>query len=394
MPYYRQVGEVPAKRHIQFHRPDGALYAEELMGQEGFASDSALLYHDEVPTAIVDAETVLGKEPRLVANDPLLPRHLRTLDTPVGGDPVTGRHLLLGNDDVHVSVVQATESSPNYRNALGDELVYVHSGSARLDTVFGQLEVGPGDYVVIPQSATHRWHPGPDGSEPLTLLVMEATGHVVPPARYLSERGQFVEGAPFCERDLHGPTEPFVDLDAEPTVLVRHRGGLTRYTYATSPYDVVGWDGCLYPYRFNIGDFEPLTGQIHLPPTVHQTFAGPNFVVCSFVPRLFDYHPLSIPAPYNHANTDTDEVLFYAEGDFMSRKDAGIDAGSISLHPAGFIHGPQPGSVEASIGQRETIELAVMIDTFRPLSLGAAALVVEDASYPWSWSGRHLTTTP
>ena len=255
--------------------------------------------------------------------------------------------------------------------------------------------MGSGDYVVIPTSTTHRWLP--QGPEALRLLVIEASGHVVPPRRYLSSHGQFLEHSPFCERDLRGPGEPLLVEGSDVEVLVRHRSGLTRYTYATHPFDVVGWDGCLYPYAFSIYDFEPITGRVHQPPPVHQTFEGPNFVICSFVPRLFDYHPQGIPAPYNHANVDSDEVLFYVGGDFMSRKGAGIVQGSMSLHPSGFTHGPQPGSVEASIGKAATDELAVMVDTFRPLDLGPAATACEDAAYPWTWArgpwrlarGRH-----
>jgi homogentisate 1,2-dioxygenase len=387
MPYYRRVGDVPRKRHTQFRKPDGSLYAEELMGVEGFSSDSALLYHEHPPTAILDAEAVDEPQQALVANHPLKPRHLKThkLDAP-SSDPVTGRHLLMANDEIRISYVVADSASPLYRNAACDELVYVEEGAATVETVFGPLHVGAGDYVVLPTSTTHRWVPSSD--EPLRALVCEARGHVGPPKRYLSAKGQFLEHAPYCERDLRGPDAPVVETATDVEVLVRHRAGCTRYTYAHHPFDVVGWDGCLYPYAFSIHDFEPITGRLHQPPPVHQTFEGPGFVICSFVPRLFDYHPQSIPAPYNHANVDSDEVLFYVGGDFMSRKGAGIELGSISLHPSGFIHGPQPGSVEASIGKASTDEYAVMIDTFRPLLLGQAALECEDTGYAWSWLGR------
>jgi homogentisate 1,2-dioxygenase len=216
--------------------------------------------------------------------------------------------------------------------------------------------------------------------------VLEARGHIRPPRRYLSPAGQFLEHAPYCERDLRGPEAPLLVEDGETPVLVRARDGLTRYTYRHHPFDVVGWDGCLYPYAFNIADFEPIVGRLHQPPPVHQTFEGPNFVVCSFVPRLFDFHPEAVPVPYNHANVDSDEVLFYVGGDFMSRKGSGIGLGSISLHPAGFVHGPQPGSVEAAIGKAGTEEVAVMVDTFRPLGLGAAAIEAEDPEYAWTWA--------
>jgi homogentisate 1,2-dioxygenase len=300
---------------------------------------------------------------------------------------VDGRTVLLGNDDVILAVAQPTAPSGLYRNASGDEIVYVRRGALRLESMFGILDCQAGDYVVIPRGTTHRWLP--QGDETIHALVIEARGHVGAPERYLSSAGQFLEHSPYCERDVHGPTETLLAEDpaGEPVeVLVRHLHGLTRYRYVHHPFDVVGWDGGLYPYRFAIGDFEPLTGRVHQPPPVHQTFAGPRFVVCSFVPRKLDYHPLAVPVPYNHANVDCDEVLYYCEGNFTSRKGAGIEHGSISLHPAGFVHGPQPGSVEAGLGEERTEELAVMIDTFRPLQLADGARACEDADYAWSWS--------
>jgi homogentisate 1,2-dioxygenase len=355
------------------------------MGVEGFSNDSSLLYHRGLPTAILEAKAIDPPVAALVPNHPLKPRHFLTHKLDAGSaDAVTGRQVLMANGDVRLSYVAADTTSPLYRNAVGDECVYVESGSGVLDTVFGQLPVGSGDYVVIPTSTTHRWRPDP--GEPLRLLTIEATGHIGPPRRYLSAKGQFLEHAPYCERDLRGPHEPHVEDGEQVEVLVRHRSGWTQYTYAHHPFDVVGWDGCLYPYVFSIHDFEPITGRLHQPPPVHQTFEGPHFVICSFVPRLFDYHPQGIPAPYNHANVDSDEMLFYVGGDFMSRKGAGIELGSISLHPSGFTHGPQPGSVEASIGKEATDELAVMVDTFRPLELGPGALGCEDPAYAWTWA--------
>ena len=383
MPHYRSVGDVPRKRHTQFRQPDGRLYAEELMGEEGFSSDSALLYHRELPTRIVDA-VAAGLEPGgLSAPEVLLPRHLLTYKAGVGGDVVTGRTLLLGNASVRLSYVAATEDSPVYRDGDGDLLLHVESGAGRLETVFGALSVGAGDYVVVPTGTTHRWIVT---EAPLRALVVEARGHVTLPSQYLSGHGQLLEHAPYCERDLRAPSEPLL-LDGGPTeVLVRRRGRLTRYTYASTPFDVVGWDGCLYPYALSIHDFEPVTGRLHQPPPVHQTFAGPGFVVCSFVPRLLDYHPEAVPVPYNHANVDSDEVLFYVGGDFTSRAGSGIGAGSISLHPGGFVHGPQPGSVERALGKASTDEVAVMVDTFAPLDLAPAAYDVEDPGYPWTWA--------
>jgi homogentisate 1,2-dioxygenase len=388
MPHYRQVGEVPPKRHTQFRAPDGRLYAEELMGTDGFSSASSLLYHRRPPTALVGAEPVPVPDAGLAPNEPLLPRHLRTASLPPGGDLVTGRRALLANDDVTLSVARPTETSGLYRNATGDEIVYLRTGAARLESSFGVLDCREGDYVVVPTGTTHRWSPLPGD---VAALVVAARGHVGPPARYLSPTGQFLEHSPYCERDLHAPTDPLLADDGEAggdgvEVLVRQRSGLTRYRYAHHPFDVVGWDGCLYPYRFSIHDFEPVTGRVHQPPPVHQTFAGPGFVVCSFVPRKLDYHPRAVPTPYNHANVDSDEVLFYCAGDFTSRKGAGIEAGSVSLHPAGFVHGPQPGSVEASLGAESTDELAVMIDTFAPLLLAEGARACDDPDYAWSWA--------
>jgi len=395
MPYYRSVGDIPTKRHTQFRQPDGSLYAEELMGQEGFSSDSSLLYHRYPPTAIVAAAEYEPESSTAVrqANRPLLPRHLRTHKLGPGGDAVTGRQYLLGNDDVRISYLVADRPSPLYRNATGDECLYVEAGSAVIRSPFGELAIGTGDYAIIPTSVIFQVVP--DG--PVRLLVIEATGHIGPPKRYLSVRGQFLEHAPYCERDLRPPGAPVTVDDSDVDVLVRHRRGWTRYTYAHHPFDVVGWDGCLYPWALSINDFEPITGRVHQPPPVHQTFQGPNFVICSFVPRKVDYHPLAVPIPYNHHNVDSDEMLFYAGGNYEARRGSGIDQGSISLHPGGFTHGPQPGAAERALGMEATDELAVMVDTFRPLDLYPAALSCEDTSYAWSWAGsggqRRIATT-
>jgi homogentisate 1,2-dioxygenase len=383
MPYYRAVGELPHKRHIQFRRPDGNLYAEELMGEAGFSGSSALLYHRNPPTAIAEAEVWEMPDESLEANVPLLPRHFRThkLDR-AAADAVSGRQLLLANKDVRISYAVVEVASPLYRNAVGDECVFIEEGEAVLETVFGHLSVHAGDYVIIPTSTTHRWVPT---SQQMRLLILEARGHIQIPRRYCSPDGQLLERAPYSERDLRGPVGPAVADDGEVDVFVRHSTGGTRYRYAHHPFDVVGWDGCLYPFAFDIADFEPEVGRVHLPPPVHQTFEGPNFVVCSFCPRPFDFDPLAIPVPYYHANVDSDEVLFYVSGDFMSRGRAGIEAGSISLHPGGHIHGPQPGVVEGSLGKGGTGERAVMIDTFSPLEIGRPAAECEDSSYISSW---------
>jgi homogentisate 1,2-dioxygenase len=383
MPFYRCVGDVPAKRHTQFRQPDGSLYAEELMGQEGFSSDSSLLYHRHLPTAIVAAEPYDPPAWSRVPNRPLKPRHLQTHKLDAGGaDPVLGRQHLLANDDVRLSYVVADRPSPLYRNAIGDECLYVEAGRARLESTFGALDLAEGDYAIVPTSVIHRIVP--DG--PVRLLVIEATGHIGPPKRYLSVRGQFLEHAPYCERDIRAP-KLFSEEGTDVPVVVQHRRGWTRYTYAQHPFDVVGWDGCLYPWAFSIHDFEPITGRVHQPPPVHQTFEGPNFVVCSFVPRKVDYHPLAIPVPYNHHNVDSDEVLFYTGGNYEARRGSGIEQGSISVHPGGFTHGPQPGSVERAIGVEYFDELAVMLDTFRPLDLCEPGLSIEDTGYAWTWAG-------
>ncbi len=398
MAYYRHVGELPPKRHTQFRDAAGALRHEELMGEEGFSSDSSLLYHRGVPSAIVASDVWELPDLATIANHPLKPRHLRLHslweEAEVKAvDPVQGRRQVLGNADVRISYVVAGEVSPYYRNATGDECVYVEAGAGTVETVFGRLGYRTGDYVVVPRATTHRWLPDTaDG--PSRLYAIEATSHITPPRRYLSRFGQLLEHAPYCERDLHGPDEPLLVEGADVEVLVKHRGpgpaGVvgSRMTYATHPFDVVGWDGCLYPYTFNVADFEPITGRVHQPPPVHQVFEGHNFVVCNFVPRKVDYHPLSVPVPYYHSNVDSDEVMFYVDGDYEARKGSGIGIGSISLHPGGYAHGPQPSAVEASLGVEYFDELAVMVDTFRPLELGEAGVAAEDPAYAWTWAGR------
>ncbi|MFF5295498.1 homogentisate 1,2-dioxygenase [Paractinoplanes globisporus] len=384
MPYYRSVGEVPHKRHTQFRRPDGGLYAEELMGQEGFSSDSSLLYHRHAPTAIVSADEFTPPAAAQTPNLPLKPRHLRTHKLDEGpADAVLGRRQLLANNDVRIGYVIADRPSPLYRNAVGDECLYVEEGTAIIESTFGRMEVGSGDYVIIPTSVVHRIVPH---GRPVRMLTIEATGHIGPPRRYLSVRGQFLEHSPYCERDQRAPDDTLLVDETDVEVYVKHRAGWTRHVYAHHPFDVVGWDGCLYPWAFSIHDFEPITGRVHQPPPVHQTFEGPNFVVCSFVPRKVDYHPLAIPVPYNHHNVDSDEVLFYTGGNYEARRGSGIEQGSISLHPSGFTHGPQPGAVERALGVEAFDELAVMVDTFRPLDLCEAGVSVEDTGYAWTWN--------
>jgi homogentisate 1,2-dioxygenase len=389
MPYYRVAGEVPRKRHVRFHRPDGGLYSEELMGEEGFTSDSSLLYHVHPPTAIVKSEGLAGAAGEVAApNHPLVPRHVRTAALPRGGDLVLGRQLLFANDDVRISFAAADAASELYRNSVGDEAIYLQDGSALFESVYGSLRAVAGDYVVVPRGTIHRWIPGETGA---TALTVDASGHIRPPRRYLSAYGQFLEHAPYSERDLRGPEGPLLADGEDVPVIVRTRAGLTRLTYAHHPFDVVGWDGCLYPFAFNLADFEPVVKRTHAPPPVHQTFEGPNFVICSFCPRPLDFDPAAVPIPYNHHNVDSDEMMFYVAGDYTARQGSGVGLGSITLHPSGFTHGPQPGAVEAAVaglaeGRTTTDETAVMIDTFRPLGLGPAARRAEDTEYAWSWS--------
>jgi homogentisate 1,2-dioxygenase len=382
MPYYRRVGTIPRKRHTALRGANGRLAPEELMGHSGFSQESSLLYHRESPSALVRIEAVEDDATALTPNDPVSPMHLHARAVPPGTDAVTDRRLLLGNDDVRISYVRGERSSPLYRNAFGDELVYLQRGDAVLESVFGRLEVGEGDYTVVPKGTTHRWTVG--GA--IEALVIESRGHVQPPARYLSDRGQLLEGAPYSERDQRVPDALLAETGTDVPVLVRTAAGLTRHVYATHPFDVVGWDGCLYPWALSIRDFEPIVGRIHQPPPVHQTFAAPGAVICSFVPRLLDTDPDAIKVPYHHANADCDEVLFYSGGDFFSR--VGVDEGSMTLHPAGFVHGPQPGAVERSIDVTSTDETAVMLDAFQPLLVSDAARAVADPEYAHSWRAR------
>lgn len=399
MPYYRSAGSIPPKRHTQHRTPEGGLYYEELMGEEGFSSDSSLLYHVNIPSAVVDVRAWQLPDQSLVPNHPLAPRHFSTHmlfeDDATGVDAVTGRRLLLGNGDVRLAYVVADAASPLYRNAIGDECLYVESGTATVETLFGDLEVGEGDYVIIPRATTHRV--GPTTGAPVRLYAIEANSHIGPPKRFLSKYGQLLEHAPYCERDLRGPTAPTVVEGEDVEVHIKHRGpgagGIagTVHVYPQHPFDVVGWDGCLYPFVFNISDYEPITGRVHQPPPAHQVFEGANFVICNFVPRKVDYHPLAVPVPYYHSNVDSDEVMFYCGGDYEARKGSGITQGSISLHPGGHPHGPQPGAMERSLGAEFFDELAVMVDTFRPLDLGEGARATDDGSYAYSWSsGRRL----
>ena len=386
MAYYHRLGQIPRKRHTQFRQPDGSLYSEQLVGTQGFHGVSSLLYHVHPPTQIKHVGTPRPYAPKLLKDRPLQPEHLRTLaQTTTGGDYLAARQTLLGNADVTMSICNPTERRMNYyyKNAQADEVIFVHEGSGELWSQLGKVVFEAGDYVVVPRTVIHQFH---FDEGPLRLMIVESFSPVETVRRYRNHFGQLLEHSPYCERDIRPPSELILeDLpEGDYVVHVKKEGLLHELTYAHCPFDVVGWDGYFYPYAFSIHDFEPITGRLHQPPPVHQTFEGHNYVICSFVPRLFDYHPLSIPAPYNHANVDSDEVLYYVAGNFMSRK--GVDLASFTWHPTGLPHGPHPGTVEASIGKKETHELAVMVDTFRPLYLTETALQYVDGRYPMSWN--------
>lgn len=382
MPFYHTLGTIPRKRHTVFRSPSGALYAEQLMGNEGFTGPSSLLYHIRPPTTVRAVKRVKDIRYEADPDQTLRHRHFLTARLPEGGSPTLDRVPLLFNSDVAMLFARPDRQDEHfYRNSMGDEVVYVGEGSGVLETQFGDLPYRQGDYLVIHRHILHRYRMNP---EPHRLLVMESRGYVRTPRRYRNEYGQMVEGAPYSERDISRPTElRTVDQAADHPILVKQYDGLTELILDHHPLDVVGWDGYFYPWAFNIADFEPIVGRIHQPPPVHQTFQGDGFVICSFCPRPYDFDPNAIPAPYNHSNVDSDEVLYYASSEFMSRK--GIEYGSITLHPDGIPHGPHPGRAEASIGAKATNELAVMMDTFRPLKVARAALPIEDPVYFRSW---------
>ncbi|HZZ01282.1 MAG TPA: homogentisate 1,2-dioxygenase [Candidatus Baltobacteraceae bacterium] len=382
MPSYVKAGAVPHKRHIQFRKPDGGLYAEELFSTKGFESVYSLLYHLRPPTATLDVRPWPRPEVRLLANEPLRNRHFKTQLLPAGGgDAIESRSVILGNDDILVSVALAQRPMEYfYRNTGGDELLFIHEGNGTIQSQFGELAYRPHDYVILPTGTTYRMLP----STPTRMLVHESSGTVKVPRRYRNEFGQLEEHAPYYERDFRAPVlgAP-VDAQGEYEVRVTNRGRHALYVVQNHPCDVVGWDGYCYPYAFNLEEFAPITGKLHQPPPAHATFEAPGAAFCAFVPRLFDYHPLAIPVPYNHSSVDCDEVLYYVSGNFMSRR--GVEEGSVTLHAAGAPHGPQPGAVESSLGKTSTDEIAVMVDTFKPLMLGEAALACEDPQYYRSW---------
>ena len=385
MAYYYKLGEIPHKRHTQFRQPDGTLYKEELVSSKGFSGIYSNLYHINAPTRVTSIGEPVKYGAKIAEDNPLKQTHLQTNQVGVTGtDWLSARRVLLKNKDVSMALCNPSSRSMDYfyKNAEADEVIFVHDGNGWLLSQFGKLRIKSGDYVVIPRTTIYKleWDEGP-----LRLLVIESAGPVETVKRYRNELGQLQEHSPYCERDIRPPSEPITDTGSGEYLMKIKKGGyLHQYVYDYSPFDVVGWDGFLYPYALSIHDFEPITGRIHQPPPVHQTFQAQGFVICSFVPRLFDYHPQSIPAPYNHSNIDSDEVLYYVDGNFMSRR--GIERGSFTLHPGGLPHGPHPGTVEKSIGAKATEELAVMLDTFGPLFLTNEALEFVDPGYPMSWT--------
>jgi homogentisate 1,2-dioxygenase len=394
MPFYHTLGSIPRKRHTVFRKPDGGLYAEELMGHEGFTGTSSLLYHVHPPTTIRSAKRM--RDMKLVADEDqtLRHRHFRTSRIKSGGSPTLDRIPLLFNQDIAMLYVEPdTDDEHFYKNGQCDEVVYVAKGAGMLESVYGDLPFREGDYLVIHRGILHRFRIDANADK-AKLLIFESRGHVKYPKRYRNEFGQLKEGAPYSERDLRIPLELQThDEMRDHTLIVKQHECLTEMVLDHHPFDVIGWDGYFYPWAFNINDFEPIVGRIHQPPPVHQTFEGDGFVICSFCPRPFDFDKNAIPAPYNHSNVDSDEVLYYASSEFMSRK--GIEFGSITLHPDGIPHGPHPGRAEASIGAQRTDELAVMMDSFRPLKVAVAATKIEDESYHRSWvDAQHAGFNP
>jgi homogentisate 1,2-dioxygenase len=383
MPIYQQRGEIPSKRHTVFRSTTGELYHEELFGTEGFSGNASLLYHLYPPTQVIKKGEPYSVAPKVAVEHNLSARSYLGYDIPPVNDYLESRKVLFVNNDMHIGLASPRISMSNYfyKNADADELIFIHIGNGTLKTMYGNIPFEYGDYLVIPRGTIYQIE---FETEDNRLLIIESFSPVETPERYRSKYGQFLEHSPFCERDLVFPQNMETHNETgEFLIKIKKKGLMYPYTYANHPFDLVGWDGYNYPYKFSIFNFEPITGRIHMPPPIHQTFQGRNFVVCSFVPRMYDYHPNAIPAPYHHSNIDSDELLYYVDGDFMSRNN--IKAGQITLHPGGLAHGPHPGAIERSIGQKETKELAVMIDPFNPVMITEEAMQIEVEEYYQSW---------
>ena len=384
MSHYYTLGKIPHKRHTQFRKPDGSLYSEQLFSTEGFSNDYSLLYHCYPPTMITKTDEPVDVSPKIAEEKMLKHRSFEGFKIKPESDYLQSRKAILVNNDCHIVLAAPKESMTGYfyKNADADELIFVHEGSGKMKTQYGDLPFSYGDYIVLPRGTIYQVE---FNDEKNRLFIVESFTPMRFPQRYMSHYGQLMEHSPFCERDIRKPQDiQTIDKKGDFLIKTKKKGIIYGLHYGTHPFDVVGWDGCCYPYIFSIHDFEPITGRVHQPPPVHQTFETKAFVVCSFVPRLYDYHPDAIPAPYNHSNIDSDELLYYVDGEFMSRKH--VTRGMITLHPAGIPHGPHPGAVEKSIGARETAELAVMVDTFRPLQLTLEALAIENEGYVMSWA--------
>ena len=384
MSYYYQLGRIPHKRHTQFRKTDGTLYSEQLFSTEGFSNDYSLMYHCHPPTEIIKTGTAYSVMPVVAEEKMLQHRSFEGFKIKPAADYLESKKAILVNNDCHVVLAAPQQSMTDYfyKNADADEMIFVHEGSGVLTTMYGKLEFAYGDYLVIPRGTIYQISLKDTHNR---FLILESFSPIRFPKKYLSKNGQLLEHSPFCERDIRPPKDlETIDKKGDFLIKTKKKGIVYPIHYGHHPFDIVGWDGCCYPFAFSIHDFEPITGRVHQPPPVHQTFEGNNFVVCSFVPRLFDYHPDSIPAPYNHSNIDSDELLYYVDGDFMSRKN--VTRGMLTLHPAGIPHGPHPGAVIKSIGVKATKELAVMVDTFHPLQLTSDALEIENPGYVMSWA--------
>ena len=383
MPFYQKRGIIPQKRHTVFENPQGGLYQEELFGTEGFAGVSSLLYHVHPPTQVAEMGEAYSVAPEIAIEHNLKALSFKGFDLPASDDYLESKTTLFVNNDLHIGLAAPRQSTTDYfvKNADADEIIFIHRGSGTFKSAFGSIPFRYGDYLVIPRGTIYQLEFEDSDNR---LLYIESFSPVQTPRKYRNNYGQLLEHAPFCERDIRTPENLQThDEQGAFRIMIKKQGYMYPYTYQNHPFDLVGWDGYNYPYAISIFDFEPITGRIHQPPPVHQQFEGHNFVVCSFVPRLYDYHPKAIPAPYHHSNIDSDELLYYVDGDFMSRNN--IEKGQITLHPGGIPHGPHPGAIERSIGKKATEELAVMIDPFRPVKITKQALALEVKDYYKSW---------